>query len=114
MKQFRMGRNTTEHYSSFEEMGKAWGCKQVANKPKTEERAKKLQEQFYSNPKHKCKACGEQMTWIGGNQLVCTNDKCKGIKVERENPDGTKTTTYVTSYYLLEDDKASFAKYIFS
>lgn len=114
MKSFRMGRNTTEHYSSFEEAAKAWGCKEVPKKPKDEEKAKKLQEKFYAKPKYKCKACGEPMTYIGGNQLACTNEKCKGIKVEKELPDGTKSVTYVTSYFLLEDDDASFANYIFS
>ena len=114
MKSFRMGRNTTEHYSSFQELAQSWGCKPVVNKPQNKEKAKMLQEKFCNKPKHKCKACGEPMTYIGGNQLTCTNEKCNGIKVEKNLPDGSKSVTYVTSYFLLEDEDASYAKYIFS
>lgn len=112
MKAYRMGRNYTEQYSSFEEVAKAWGCKPVTKKTKDEEKLKKQQEVFCS--KHKCKSCGEPMTWIGGSVMACTNEKCKGIKVEREDFDGNKIVNYVTSYDLLDDTGAEIADVIFS
>ena len=111
MKTFRMGRNTTEHYSSFQEMGKAWGCKPIT---KNEEKLKKQQEKFLAHKDNKCKACGESMTWIGGNQMVCMNEKCKGIKIEKEDAEGNKMITYVTSYTLLDEKLADYAQYLFS
>lgn len=113
MKAFRMGCNTTEHYSSFEEAARAWNCKPVNKKIKNEEKLNKLQEKFNQKPKHKCKACGEPLTYIGGNMLTCTNEKCKGIKVEKEDADGKKIVTYVTSYFLLDEKDAEFANVIF-
>lgn len=111
MKTFRLGRNTTEHYSSFEDAAKAWGCKPIT---KNEEKMKKLQEKFVANPRFKCKACGEQMSYTGGNQMTCINEKCKGVKIERDDAEGNKTTSYITSYYLLDEKDASYANYIFN
>jgi hypothetical protein len=112
MKAFRMGRNTTEYYTSFEEAAKAWGCKPVVKKTKDENKLKLQQEKFCG--KHKCKACGEPMTWVGGSMMTCTNEKCKGIKVEREGADGNKIVSYVVSYDLLDDLGAEIAENIFS
>ena len=112
MTAFRLGRNTTEHYSSFEEMGRCWGCKPVTRKNKDENKVKKQQEVFCG--KHKCKACGEPMTWVGGNMMVCKNEKCKGIKIEKEDKEGNKSVSYITSYDLLDDTGASIAINIFA
>ena len=106
-----MGRNTTEHYSSLEELGNAWGCKP---KKKDEKEIKKKQEKFLSHKDNKCKACGESMTWIGGSMMVCMNEKCKGIKVEKKDSEGNKTVTYETSYGLLKEELADYANYLFS
>jgi hypothetical protein len=64
--------------------------------------------------KHKCKACGQPMSYIGGNQMTCTNDKCKGIKVEREDKEGNKIVSYVVSYELLDNKGAEIGNIIFS
>ena len=112
MKTFRMGRNTTEHYSSFEEAAKAFGCRPVIKKTKDEEKLKGQQEKFCA--KHRCKACGEPMKWITGSVMSCTNEKCKGIKMEREDADGNKIVSYITSYDLLDDTGAEIAQNIFS
>lgn len=109
MREFRMGRNTTEHYSSFQEAAKCWGCKE---KTKNENKMKELQDKFVE--KNKCKACGKPLSYIGGSIMTCTNESCKGIKVEREDNDGNKIVSYVTSYKLLKDNDASYAEYIFS
>ena len=112
MKTFRMGRNTTEHYSSFEEMAKAWNCKPVIKRTKDEEKLNKQRENFCA--RHKCKACGEPMTWITGSVMACANEKCKGVKVEREDADGNKIVSYITSYDLLDDTGSEIAYNIFS
>jgi hypothetical protein len=112
MKDFRMGRNTTEHYSSFEECAKAFGCKPVVKKTKDENKLKAQREKF--SAKHKCKACGQPMSWVGSSIMTCMNDKCKGIKVERDGADGNKIISYVVSYDLLDDLGAEIANNIFS
>ena len=112
MREFRMGRNTTEHYSSFEEAAKAWGCKPV--KKRTDDEKKLLEQQWKFCAKHKCKACGQPMSYIGGNQMACTNDKCKGIKIEREDKEGNKIVSYVVSYELLDGKGAEIGNIIFS
>ena len=112
MKTFRMDHNTTEHYTSFEELAKAWNCRPVTKKTKDEGKLKNQQEKFCS--KHRCKACGEPMSWITGSVMACTNDKCRGIKVEREDMDGNKIISYVTSYDLLDDLGTEIAEIIFS
>jgi hypothetical protein len=109
MKEFRLGRNTTAHYTSFEDMGKAYNCKP---KTKNEDKMKELQSKFIA--KHKCKACDQPLTYIGGSVMTCTNEKCKGIKIEREDYEGNKIVSYVTSYELLKDNDSSYANYIFS
>ena len=111
MKEFRMGNKTTEHYSSFEELGKAWGCKPVT---KNKDKMEKLQKKFLEKPSFKCKGCGQQMTYLGNSIMTCTNEKCKGIKVEKEDSDGNKSVSYITSYFILDDNDASYANYIFN
>lgn len=112
MKDFRMGRNTTEHYSSFEECAKAFGCKPVVKKTKDENKLKSQREKF--SAKHKCKACGQPMSWVGGSIMTCTNDKCKGIKVERDGADGNKIISYMVSYDLLDDLGSTIAQNLFT
>lgn len=109
MRDFRLGRNTTAHYTSFEEMAQACGCKP---KTKNEDKMKELQNKFVA--KHKCKGCNQPLTYIGENVMTCTNEKCKGIKIEREDYEGNKIVSYITSYELLKDNDSSYANYIFS
>ena len=112
MREFRMGCGTREHYTSFEECAKAWGCKPVIKKTKDANKLASQQEKFCA--RHKCKACGQPMTYVGGNQMTCTNEKCKGIKVEREDKEGNKIVSYVVSYELLDELGAEIANNIFS
>lgn len=112
MREFRMGRNVTEHYSSFEDMRAAWGCKPV--KKKTDDKVKLEKQQSDFCEKHLCKACKSPMTYVGGNIMTCTNDKCKGIKIEKEGKDGEKIISYITSYELLDTRGAEIANNIFS
>ena len=112
MKEIRLGGGFKEHYSSFEEMAKAYGHKPVIKKTKDANKLASQQEKFCA--RHKCKACGNSMSWVGGNQMACTNEKCKGIKVEREDKEGNKIISYVVSYELLDELGAEIANNIFS
>lgn len=99
-------------YSSFEELAKSMNIKPVSKVTKDKKKLEEQQERFLS--KHKCKACGHPMTYIGGNMMTCTNPECKGIKVTKENEDGTKSISYITSYDLLDDIGGEIAGNIFS
>lgn len=112
MKNYRMGRNTTEHYTSFEEATKAWGCKPFTKKTKDEKKLVKQQEDFCE--RHKCSACGQPMSYIGGHWMTCTNEMCKGIKVEREDSEGNKIVSYRVSCEELDERGAEIASVIFS
>lgn len=111
MKEFRLGRNTTAHYTSFEEMAKSWGCKPVSKKTKDENKLESQKQKFVN--KHKCRGCGCPMTWIGGNMMACTNDKCKGIKHEFTDKTGELKIYYETSFDLLDELGEIIANNIF-
>lgn len=113
MKEFRMGKNTKEHYTSFEEMGKAWGAKPKSKKTKNEKVLKEQQEKLCA--KYRCDACGEPMTYIGGSMMTCTNENCKGIKDEKRDDEGKIVSVeYLVSYKFLRPRDKSFAENIFS
>lgn len=100
-------------YSSFEELAAAWNCKPVSKVTKDKEKLAEQQKRFVN--KHKCRACGQPMTWVKGTSaMTCTNPSCKGIKLTRDNEDGTKNVTYITSYDLLDDVGTEIAGNIFS
>lgn len=111
MREFRMGNGTKEHYTSLEELGKAWGCKPAVKQTKDKEKLTKQRENFCGY--HKCKACGEPMSYLGGSIMACKNEKCKGIKLERKDKDGNTIVSYLTSYELLDDKYAEIAENIF-
>ena len=49
MKEFRLSKGVTEHYTSLEELGKAYNCKPNIKRTKDEEKLKKQQEKFMQN-----------------------------------------------------------------
>ena len=112
MSKFRMDRNTTEHYTSFEELARAWGCKPTSKQTKDKKKLKNQQEDFCN--RHKCKACGKPMTWVSGNVMACQNPGCKGIKKTRIDKEGNEVITYLPSYDLLSEKGAEIANNIFS
>lgn len=113
MREFRMGRNTTEHYSSFEEAARAWKCRPVNKKTKDMKKLASQQEKFVNS--HRCKACGNPMRWVDGTStMVCSNDKCKGIKHTRTDADGNEIVTYTPSYDLLDEKATEICNNIFS
>ena len=113
MKEFRLGKNTKEHYTSLEDLRVAWGKEPIIKKTKNKKKLKDQQENFCS--RHKCKACGEPMVWIGGSMMTCKNENCKGIKVEEKDKDGNIIRIeYLVSYTLLDDKGTLIAENIFS
>lgn len=113
MREFRMGANTTEHYSSFEDCAKAFGCRPVVKKTSDMKKLTSQQENF--NNSHKCKVCGSPMRWVKGTStMVCSNEKCKGFKHTRTDADGNEIVTYTPSYNLLNDKGFEICNNIFS
>lgn len=113
MRDFRLGRNTTEHYTSFEEAGRAFGCRPVSKVTKDMKKLEKQRETFVG--KHKCRSCGNPMTWVDGTStMVCQNPACRGIKHTRTDSDGNEIVTYSPSYSLLDSTGTIIAENIFS
>lgn len=113
MREFRMGRNTTEYYTSFEELAKAFGCRPANKKTKDEKKLADQQNKFRA--RHKCKACGNPMVWVEGTStMVCANDKCRGIKHTRTDKEGNEIVTYLPSYDLLDELGSEIAYNLFS
>ena len=113
MRDFRMGRNTTEHYSSFEEVARAFGCRPVKKKTDDEKKLAKQQEKFVNS--HRCRTCRNPMNWVEGTSVMsCKNPTCKGIKQVRTDKDGNEVVTYLPSYDLLDEVGTDIANNIFS
>ena len=112
MRNYRMSKDTTERYSSLEDLRNAWGMTPVTKKTKDLTKLEKQKEAFVN--KHKCKACGQPMTYIHGNIMACTNSDCKGIEIKREDKEGNILISYINSFDLLEDKGAEIANNIFS
>ena len=78
MKEFRMGNGVTEHYNSFAEMGKAWGCKPVTKKrPRDEEKLNSARTKFLGV----CPVCKSPMKYVSTDYSVCSNTECRGRNV---------------------------------
>lgn len=111
MKEYRKAKGVKEQYNSLEELRTAWGCKTIVKRTSDTNKLQAQREAFCG--KHKCKACGQPMSYVGGNQMACQNPNCKGIKVERTLKDGTVITSYEVSYDLLDELGTEIAGNIF-
>lgn len=112
MNNYRLDKNTTAHYNSFEEVAKDFGCKPVSKKTKNKDKLISQQEKFCK--RHKCKACGAMMNFIPNtNIMTCTNPECKGIKITTTDKDGNERVNYITSYNVLDDKSSEIANNIF-
>ena len=113
MKVKRLGNNTTEHYSSFEELAVAWKIKPVSKVTKDMKKLQEQQEKFRG--RHLCNACKQPMEFISETSvMVCKNPNCKGIKNARLDKEGNEIVTYLPSYDLLDDLGSDIANAIFS
>ena len=100
MKEFRKGKNCTEHYTSFEEAAAAWNCKPVIKRTKNEEKLKAQREKFLGT----CKVCKSPLSIISGtNVLACQNENCKGIPMKGTNEDGSEKIWYVPVSRTLDE-----------
>lgn len=98
-------------YSSFKEYAECNGMKSDTKK-KNAKRAAASQEKFASH--HKCRACGELMSFIAGtNIMVCRNSACKGIKYTRKDIDGNEIVSFRPSYNVLAEKYADIARNLF-
>lgn len=108
-------KGTSPVYTSFEDIReKVWGLPPLRKKNKDPEALKEQQEYFCGKKFNRCRACGQPMTYMGGNIMACTNENCKGIKIERKDEEGNTKVSYVTSYRLLNDFDAMKANNMFS
>lgn len=112
MKFYKMSKGVTEHYTSLEELRAAWGLSPVIRQNKDKNKLGKQREVFLG--KHLCSACKMPMTYIGGNQLVCQNIECKGIKHETKLEDGNVKIWYTPSFDLLDDKGSEIAYNLFT
>ena len=110
MRTLRNDKSTVARYSSFAEVAAAFGKKPVEKK--NNKKIKKIRETF--TKKYICRACGKPMTFIGGNQMVCQNESCKGIKIFGRNKAGEEVVSYAPSYCILKAKDARYAQKIFS
>lgn len=100
-------------YESFQELCKDYyHMKPVTKVTKDADKLKSQQEKFVG--RHKCKACGEPMTFISSTSVMtCRNPECKGIKFVRKDKDGNDVVSYIPSYDLLDENGAEIANNIF-
>lgn len=107
----RLPKDTTAHYTSFEDVAKAFGCKPVKKRTDNVEQLKNQQEKFAG----KCKVCGQNLTYhYGTNVLSCTNPDCKGIKMTSKNEDGTDKVWYIPVTRMVDDLGMEIALNLFS
>lgn len=113
MSAYRLGKDVTDHFNSFEEVAKMFGCKPVSRKTRNEKRLLNQRERFYK--KHKCKACGQFMTYISDtNVMTCTNPECDGIKNTFMDKDGNERVVYSVSFDELDEKGSDIARNILS
>lgn len=100
-------------YFGFEELASSMGIKPVSKVTKDKEKLAGQQERFVN--RHKCRGCGQPMTWVGGNLMTCQNPNCKGIKFSKKNEEtGEEKVWHETSYDLLDELGETIAGNIFS
>ena len=106
MREFRKGKNVTEHYNSLEELRIAFGCKPLTKKrPKDEEALKESREKFLGT----CPVCKSANKFISPQYVVCSNVDCRGknISAKGEEP------RYVLSMRELDDRGQIIAQNLF-
>lgn len=105
MKEYRNGKGVKEHYTSLEEMAKAWNIK-TSKKNRNAEELKAKQEKFLG----KCRACGELLTYVSGSNVVCCkNPKCKGINISQKGEE----PRYIPVSRTLDEKGMSIAMNLF-
>ena len=112
MKEFRMSKGVTEHYTSMEALREGWGLKPIKKKTNDENKLKAQQEKLVGT----CRVCKKPHVWIEGtNTLVCQNPDCKGMKMTSKNEeDGTEKVWFIPVTRLLNDKGTEIAMNLFA
>lgn len=106
MKEFRKGKDVTEHYTSFAEMAKAWGCAPVEKKrTKNADKLKAQREKFLGT----CPICQSANKFVSPQYIVCSNVDCKGKNIA---PKGEEPR-YVLSMRELNEKGIEIASHLF-
>lgn len=109
MGEYRISNDTTEHYTSFADLGKAWGCRESKKRSSDKSKLNKDRTEFLGV----CQVCMEPMKYNNG-VIVCSNQSCIGIKKEYENKDGTKRIEYHPVYRILNSKGKEIAENLFN
>lgn len=109
MKEFRKAKGVTAHYTSLEELRKAWHLKPVKKRTNDKEKLKAQQEKLVGT----CRVCKKPLTWIEGNICACQNPDCRGFKMTGTNEDGTEKVYYIPVTRVLNDKAAEIAQNLF-
>lgn len=112
MKTFRNDKNTTEHYTSFEDLASAFGKKPFKKQTKDAKKLKSQRKRFLDN--HRCRLCHKPMTFVGGNQMVCENPNCIRILKKHDNFGNLIEERRISPYQLLDSKSAEIAQNIFT
>lgn len=111
MREFRNGKNCTEHYSSLAELRVAFGLKPLEKKrPKDEKVLQEKREKFLGT----CKVCKQTLSIIKNtNVLACKNPECRGIKMTSTNEDGSERTWYIPVTRMIDNRGMQIAENLF-
>lgn len=105
---------TLKSYSSFEELGRAWGLRPVVKQTKDKKKLSSQREAF--GKRHLCPACKEPMTYVGGSNIMCCQQPdCNGVKREFRNDEtGDVIVKYEPAFHTLDTLGAEIATNIFT
>ena len=110
MREFRKAKGVTEHYTSLEELRKAWNCKPVKRRTNDAEKLQAQREKFVGV----CKVCKQPLTLINGtNVLACQNPDCTGVKMTSKNEDGSEKIWYIPVSRILDEKGMKIAENLF-
>ena len=111
MKEFRLAKGVTEHYTSLEALREGFGLAPVVRRTKDENKLKSQKEKFLGT----CKVCKQPLVKISdANVLCCQNPECKGIKMTSKNEeDGSEKVWYIPVTRVLDDKGSHIAHNLF-
>lgn len=112
MREFRMPKGVTEHYTSMEALREGFGLKPIRKKTNDQTKLKAQQEKLVGT----CRVCKKPLTFIlGTNTCACTNPDCKGMKMSSKNEeDGTERVWYIPVTRVLNDKGMEIGNNLFS
>lgn len=109
-------RNNTKQktFDSLTDLRAEFGLNPIRYQTKNKKKLESQREHFSS--KHVCPACGENMSYVQGtNVMVCTNKSCQGVEhkvVDEES--GEEKVWHSLSFHSLDDTGAKIASNIFA